>query len=43
VIIADKNGEPFTLDQGELDLAQAVANVAALSLSSAKVQQAAIA
>ncbi len=35
VIIADRNGEPFTLDQGELDLAQALANVAALALDGA--------
>ncbi len=32
VIIADRNGEPFSLDQGELDLAQAMANIAALAL-----------
>jgi excisionase family DNA binding protein len=32
VIVADRNGEPFRLDEGELDLAQAMANVAALAL-----------
>ncbi|MBA3450953.1 MAG: helix-turn-helix domain-containing protein [Chloroflexia bacterium] len=32
VIVADRNGEPFRLDEGELDLAQALANVAALAL-----------
>ena len=41
VIVGDRNGEPFGLNQGELDLAQAMANVAALSLGSARVQQAA--
>jgi excisionase family DNA binding protein len=39
VIIGDKNGEPFGLNQGELDLAQAMANVAALSLSNARAHQ----
>ncbi len=31
VIAADRNGEPFRLNEGELDLAQAMANVAALA------------
>lgn len=31
-IVADKGGEPFELDEGELDFAQAMANVAALAL-----------
>jgi len=35
VVIADRNGERFALDQGELDLAQAMANVAALELEAA--------
>jgi len=39
VIIADRNGEPFGLDEGELDLAQAMANVAALALDGARVRQ----
>jgi len=43
VIAGDKNGEPFQLNQGELDLAQAMANVAALSLSSVRAQQEAVA
>ena len=41
VIVADKNGEPFRLDEGELDLAQAMANVAALALEGARTRQAA--
>jgi GAF domain-containing protein len=41
VIVADRNGEPFRLDEGELDLAQAMANVAALALDSARTRQAA--
>jgi excisionase family DNA binding protein len=41
VIIADRNGEPFTLDQGELDLAQAMANIAALELVASGSRQAA--
>ena len=32
VIVADKNGERFQLNQGELDFAQSMANVAALEL-----------
>jgi excisionase family DNA binding protein len=32
-IVGDKNGEPFRLNQGELDFAQSMANIAALSLS----------
>lgn len=44
VIVGDRNGEEFALDQGELDLAQAMANVAALSLSKAgRLESAAIA
>ncbi|MGH2615774.1 MAG: GAF domain-containing protein [Thermomicrobiales bacterium] len=39
VIAADKNGEPFRLNQGELDLAQAMANVAALALERARNRQ----
>jgi excisionase family DNA binding protein len=35
VIVADRSGEPFGLTQGELDLAQAMANVAALAVASA--------
>ena len=35
-ILADKSGEPFRLNQGELDLAQAMANVAALRLDGAR-------
>lgn len=35
VIIADRNGEPFQLTSGELDFAQAMANVAALALDAA--------
>ena len=38
-IIADMQGEPFRLGQGELDMAQAMANVAALSFDGAKVRQ----
>ena len=41
VIVADRNGEPFRLDEGELDLAQAMANVAALALEGARTRQAA--
>jgi len=41
VIVADRNGEPFRLDEGELDLAQAMANVAALALDRTRTQQAA--
>jgi excisionase family DNA binding protein len=41
VIVADRNGEPFRLDEGELDLAQAMANVAALALDGARTRQAA--
>lgn len=40
VIVADRNGEPFRLDEGELDLAQAMANVAALALEGARTRQA---
>ena len=43
VIVADRNGEPFRLDEGELDLAQAMANVAALALDGARTRQAAAA
>lgn len=39
VIIADRNGEPFHLDQGELDLAQAMANIAALALDGARSRE----
>ena len=39
VIIADRNGEPFSLDEGELDLAQAMANIAALALDTAGSRQ----
>jgi excisionase family DNA binding protein len=41
VIVADRNGEPFTLNLGDLDLAQARANVAALSLGGVRAQRAA--
>ena len=41
VIVADRNGEPFRLDEGELDLAQAMANVAALALEGTRTRQAA--
>ena len=37
LIVGDKNGESFSLDEGELDLAQALANVVGLSLKHAKV------
>jgi excisionase family DNA binding protein len=40
-IVADRNGEPFRLNEGELDLAQAMANVAALALDGARARQAA--
>ena len=43
VIVADKSGEPFRLDEGELDLAQAMANVAALTLDGARTRQTAAA
>lgn len=39
VIAADRSGEPFGLTQGELDLAQAMANVAALAVASTAVQR----
>jgi GAF domain-containing protein len=39
VIIADRNGEQFDLDQGELDLAQAMANIGALALDGARSRQ----
>ena len=38
-ILADKNGEPFRLNEGELDLAQAMANVAALRLDGARTHE----
>jgi excisionase family DNA binding protein len=41
VIVADRNGEPFRLDEGELDLAQAMANVVALALDGVRTNQAA--
>lgn len=41
VIVGDRNGEPFGLNQGELDLAQAMANVAALALTGTRAPQAA--
>lgn len=41
IIAGDKNGEPFQLNQGELDVAQAMANIAALSLSGARTSQSA--
>lgn len=37
-IMAYRNGEPFSLDEGELDLAQAMANVAALALEGARTR-----
>jgi GAF domain-containing protein len=43
VIVADRNGEPFRLDEGELDLAQAMANVAALALDRIRARQGAAA
>lgn len=39
VVVADRNGEPFDLNEGELDLAQAMANVAALTLDGARTRQ----
>jgi excisionase family DNA binding protein len=39
VIAADRKGEPFELNQGELDLAQAMANIVALTYDGARVQQ----
>ena len=41
VIVADRAGVPFQFNQGELDLAQAMANIAALALDGARVRQAA--
>jgi excisionase family DNA binding protein len=41
VIVGDRGGERFELDAGELDLAQAMANIAGLALDSARVRQAA--
>jgi excisionase family DNA binding protein len=38
-ILADRNGEPFRLNQGELDLAQAMANIAALRLDGARTRE----
>ena len=38
-MLADKNGEPFRLNQGELDLAQAMANIAALQLDGARTRE----
>jgi excisionase family DNA binding protein len=38
-ILADKNGEPFDLNQGELDLAQAMANIAALRMDGARTRE----
>ena len=38
-ILADRNGEPFRLNQGELDLAQAMANIAALRLDNARTRE----
>jgi hypothetical protein len=38
-ILADKNGEPFRLNQGELDLAQAMANIAALRPDGARTRE----
>lgn len=40
VILGDRNGEPLDLDQGELDLAQAMANVAALLLRKTEARHA---
>jgi excisionase family DNA binding protein len=37
LIVGDRNGEEFNLDQGELDLAQALANVVGLSLKDSQV------
>jgi excisionase family DNA binding protein len=39
VIVGDRNGEPFELDAGELDMAQAMANIAGLALDGARVRQ----
>lgn len=39
VIVGDRNGERFLLDEGDLDLAQAMANVAALTLGSSVVRR----
>lgn len=41
IIAADRNGEPFELNQGELDLAQAMANIAALLLGGTRAPRAA--
>lgn len=43
LIVGDRNGEKFDLNQGELDLAQAMANVVGLSLESSRVLAAAVA
>jgi GAF domain-containing protein len=40
-IVADRSGEPFRLNEGELDLAQAMANVAALALEGTGTRSAA--
>lgn len=43
LIVGDRNGDEFSLDEGELDLAQALANVVGLSLNESRVLAGAIA
>lgn len=43
LIVGDRNGERFELNQSELDLAQAMANVAGLSLAISRMPEAAVA
>lgn len=43
LIVGDRNGEEFSLDEGELDLAQALANLVGLSLNESRVMAGAIA
>lgn len=43
LIAGDRNGEEFSLDEGELDLAQALANLVGLSLKGSRVLEGAIA
>lgn len=43
LIVGDRNGEEFSLDEGELDLAQALANVVGLSLKESRVLEGAVA
>lgn len=39
VIVADRGGKPFRLSNGELDFAQSMANVAALTLAGARTRE----